>query len=114
MTNICNDLKNLLETEREILLAGEFEKLPEITDRKQALRECLGEKTQSRSAADLAKLKDLSQLNDRLMRASLDGLGAVKDRLKLIQDIQNKLTTYGGDGKISHTINNLGSVERRA
>lgn len=114
MHGISKDLIDLLDNEREILLSGELEKLEDISISKQMLREKLEGNINHLTETELSKIKDRCVLNDRLLKASLDGLGAVKARLAAISDVQNQLTTYGGNGKINRDTTNANSVERRA
>lgn len=108
------ELDNLLNAEREALLAGDLEKLGSLLEPK----ETLIERMNSLRQFDLPAIKDLSRKvrrNQLLLNGALEGIRAVSSRLAKLRDVKGAFETYGADGKkrditaVAET-----SVERRA
>lgn len=109
-----SELDDLLEAERDALLAGDLERLGSLLEPKEALIE----KMHATPPADAAALQVLDRKvrrNQLLLDGALEGIRAVSSRLAKLRDVKGALETYGADGKKRDIIAGVNtSVERRA
>ena len=109
-----DDLDDLLDDERQALLAGELENIARLHDRKTQLIEEL----RQLDLKDQEKLRDLSKKvgrNQELLSSALDGIRAVARRLSDVRQAREKIETYDASGKkqsISTSIQK--NLEKRA
>jgi hypothetical protein len=109
---ITSTLTALLERERNMLLEGSLAELEGIAKQKEDLLS--GTALTSGGTADLAKIRQLSERNDRLLLASLEGIKAARSRLSDIRRAANQLETYTDAGKVRDLARPRRQVERRA
>lgn len=108
------ELNDLLDNERQALLAGDLEKLGSLLGPKEALIDLMNTTPQSDLSA-MQKLDGKVRRNQLLMDGALEGIRAVSSRLAKLREVKGALETYGADGK-KHDIlaTTETSVERRA
>lgn len=91
-------LDDLLEDERDALLAGALDRIADLHDRKTELIETL----HLLDLQDQQQLSELSQKLDRnqaLLSSALDGIRSVAQRLAAVRQVRENLDTYGSDGQ---------------
>lgn len=88
-------LHALLDEERELLLAGDLNALPDLLKRKQGLIEDLGDPVE----ADLTDLHGKLTRNHALLSSAMDGIRKVSDRLGELRKIRQSLETYDKQGQ---------------
>lgn len=104
------ELRRLLQQERELLLAGQLHRLPELALRK----EVLGAQLAGAAPSSLHSLRRAASENHRLLRAAQDGLRAALTRLTAIRAANHGLTSYAADGSPRHHAAAATTIERRA
>lgn len=111
---VIDALDDLLDSEREALLAGDLDRIARMHDLKVDLIDRL-------NALDLQDQIRLEDLNDKvgrnqaLLKSALDGIRAVARRLAAVRRIKGSLDTYDASGrKNSLPIETEGKVEKRA
>ncbi|QFT58356.1 FlgN protein [Sulfitobacter sp. THAF37] len=107
-------LDELLESEREALLAGDLAKLAEMLEPKETLIEAI-------NAMDPTEIEGLRHLdtkvrrNQLLLDGAIEGIRAVAARMAALRQVRNGLETYGADGrKRTIDIQDGPNLERRA
>ena len=95
-----NDLDQLLDQEREALLAGELEVLSEIHESKANLIDRLNE-LDVEDQETLAQLREKVGRNQDLLNSALEGIRAVSRRLAAVRRVRAKLETYTATGQKS-------------
>ncbi len=95
-----NDLDQLLDQEREALLAGELEVLSEIHESKTNLIDRLNE-LDVEDQETLAQLREKVGRNQDLLNSALEGIRAVSRRLAAVRRVRAKLETYTATGQKS-------------
>ena len=109
---IASTLIALLERERKMLLEGNLTELEGIAKQKEGL---LSETAlTSGGTTDLAQIRELSERNERLLLASLEGVKAAGSRLADIRRAATQLETYTDAGKVRDLAHPRRQVERRA
>ena len=107
-------LNALLDTERQALLDGRIDQLPEIARRKQALIADLAPPDSARMAL-VQDMQEKARRNERLLNAALEGIRAVADRIGALRQARSCLETYDRTGRKSRIApNDRPDVERRA
>ncbi|WP_093362717.1 hypothetical protein [Tropicimonas isoalkanivorans] len=95
-----------------MLLEGDFAELERIAKQKEGLLSDTA--VVSHEPADLAKIRQLSERNEKLLQASLEGVKAARSRLSDIRRASNQLETYTNAGKVRDLAHPRRQVERRA
>ena len=101
-----------LKEERTVILTGQFDKLPELAGRKVALFDDL-----AGAAVTAHRLRQIGaqvSRNQRLLAAALRGLREVGDRLGLVREVRNTLSTYDSSGQITTVASTRPSFEHKA
>jgi len=105
-------LADLLRQEKAALLAGDIDKLADLSAE---IERCLhGTAAQGPSETTLRSLRASAAENERLLDAARRGLEAAMNRLKECRTVAQGLTTYGADGALSLIEDTAPTVERRA
>ena len=109
-----SEISEILEAERKSLLTGDFETLSELVDRKQSAFDALPG-LESLPDEDAAALRARARANQRLLDGAAAGLTEVKERLRQMRDVQEKLRTYDAQGaRTEFVMGRRGKLERRA
>ena len=87
---------SLLETERQLLLAGDLEALAKLADRKIALQTKLSKKKLDPELLD--RIRRQARRNEILLQAALEGIKLASERVKAAHS-PNAFSTYGRDGR---------------
>lgn len=107
-------LDDLLELEREALLAGNIDGVTRRLPEKERLMNSL-EEFELTDESKLDPLKRKAERNQRLLESALEGLRAVTNRISALRRIRETLETYDQSGRrttISET--RRSQVEKRA
>lgn len=105
-------LFDLLTEERQAILTGAFDRLPALAGRKEALFDDL-----AAAQVTVPRLRLIGaqvSRNQRLLAAALHGLREVSDRLGIVRDVRNSLSTYDSTGQKSTVAALRPSFERKA
>lgn len=106
------DLKTLLDAERDAILAGDFDALTEIAERKQT---CLRALASDRpSPAEVAALRRIQARNQAMLNSSGQGIKSVMRRLGELREAQNGLNTYSQTGRKDPLTKTSGRLEHKA
>ncbi|MDG1170846.1 MAG: flagellar biosynthesis protein FlgN [Sulfitobacter sp.] len=108
------ELHDLLDAERQALLAGDLEALNSLLTPKEALIEAINDL----ELTDIPQIEMLDRKlrhNQLLLDGALEGIRAVAKRMARLRDVKGALETYGADGKRRDIpLGPESSVERRA
>ncbi len=108
-----NELLELLEQERSLLIKGEVDAVAALAEQKEELIEQL--RTAGPLPAEgLSKLRERALRNKALLDASRTGLKAAATRLKEIRKAMLQLDTYNRDGNLTNLQTAQPKVEKRA
>jgi flagellar biosynthesis/type III secretory pathway chaperone len=105
-------LLDLLTEERQAIMAGQFDKLSGLAGRKEALFGDL-----AMAAVTVPRLRQIGiqvSRNQRLLAAAMRGLREVGDRLGLVRDVRDNLSTYDKSGLKTTVVSTRPSFERKA
>ena len=109
---LVQKLAKVLEEERNLLLQGQLDKLPEFLEQKRNLVEQLGDRIE---AAELGPIADQIRRNHTLLNSAMEGIRRVSTRLDSLKKLRQSLETYDHTGqKTSISIAETGQVEKRA
>ncbi len=89
-------LEGLLERERTLILAGDFDGLMRLTREKDA--GFAGLRAQPEDAAALDRIRASARRNQSLLNAAARGFRAAQERLAALERPGAALRTYGRDG----------------
>lgn len=107
-------LDDLLEFEREALLAGNIDGVMRRLPEKERLMISLAS-LQLSYESELAPLKTKAERNQRLLESALDGIRAVTCRISALRRIRETLETYDQSGRRTTIAETRGGqVEKRA
>tara|TARA_R110002012_G_scaffold191317_1_gene359060 strand:- start:232 stop:615 length:384 start_codon:yes stop_codon:yes gene_type:complete len=107
-------LDDLLELEREALLAGNIDGVTRRLPEKERLMNSL-EAFELTDESKLDPLKRKAERNQRLLESALEGLRAVTNRISALRRIRETLETYDQSGRRTTISETRGSqVEKRA
>jgi len=117
MTRTSEDLVGLLacllEEEREMLLSGSLDRMPEILDRKTSIIRGLSD-FKSEDLRQLSALRTSILRNEQLLDEAVRGLRTVSRRLADLRRVRDNLDTYTERGELKRIRSGSSSVERRA
>ncbi len=105
-------LSDLLDREREALLAGDLDGLARMADAKEALVARVAQLAEG--PPGLERLRRIAERNGDLLSAAMQGIRAAMARLKQIADGPGPLVTYDGAGKRKTLDAAASQVTRRA
>ncbi|WP_417205847.1 flagellar protein FlgN [Antarctobacter sp.] len=110
---VTERLKTLLDAERTALLNGDFDRLSDLMEEKQALADALAERPLT--ARDVAPLRDGLRRNQELFDQAMAGIRNVAARIGDLNRARRATDTYDAHGK-RQTIDAPASkrLERRA
>ncbi len=109
---ILQELRGLLDEERQHLLKGDLSKLPELLERKQILVDRLEDASEP---VDLQALHDRLTRNHTLLTSAMEGIQRVSTRLDTLKRLRKSLETYDSKGrKNAIPTTHVGQVEKRA
>jgi len=116
MADTLDQIKALLDRERNALLQGDHNKLSEITDELEAAFSGLSMDalTEDDDKKRLLNIKDIAKRNAQLFDAAKMGILTARDKLTLIKRACSELNTYTVDGDMKDVIVGTSSVEKRA
>jgi hypothetical protein len=95
----CDRLRALLEEEREVLAAGELERLSDLLERKETLADEIGRDGLEAVAGEADALRDMARRNSELLEAARSGLRGAIDRMAECARVSGRLDTYDADGQ---------------
>ena len=99
-TDLFASLDTLLEREKQALLTGVFDDLPEICREKTRLLEALeGLPPEERTSLD--QLQRAANRNQELLGSALAGIRDVAKRMAQLRKVRDTLDTYDANGKKS-------------
>jgi flagellar biosynthesis/type III secretory pathway chaperone len=90
-------LQDLIEAERNALLAGDFDRISDIMEEKQALVDDLDEGSVDSDALDT--VRDGLRRNHELFDEALSGLRNVAARLGDLNRVRKSINTYDSEGR---------------
>lgn len=98
---LLNSLETLLEEERQALLKGDLEALPDLLERKELLFEDLEAQHEEMplEAEALEPLQHLFVRNQSLLESSQNGLRATTERMGTLRRVRTSLETYNNNGQ---------------
>ncbi|MBS0123668.1 hypothetical protein [Thetidibacter halocola] len=97
MTSIADRLADLLESERQALLAGDFDRIATLLEEKQSLAKALGDDPVS--VESLQPLQGALRRNQALFDRALEGVRAVVSRLGSVQALGRSFDSYDAKGR---------------
>lgn len=108
---IADELEDLLDRERAILLAGKVQDLANLTEYKTKLLHHLSSQA---GGPGLRRIQSKAQRNARLLQAAGSGIRSVADRVAALREGPKSFATYGANGS-KRVVGGAGkTVERRA
>lgn len=98
---LLDSLETLLEEERQALLKGDLEALPDLLERKESLFEDLEAQHEEMplEAEELEPLQHLFVRNQSLLESSQNGLRATTERMGTLRRVRTSLETYNNNGQ---------------
>lgn len=108
------ELDSLLGSERQALLSGDLEKLPNILDRKEKLFGALSEEANPLSG-NLPALQEKMAYNQKLTKSALEGILHVSAKVAELRRARTELATYDQNGnRRDIATDNARKLEKRA
>lgn len=100
-------LQRVLEAEAACLRAGQIDRLIELEKARSEALEALAADPRPVSSADIAQLRAAAARNQRLLRATGDGMRAALERLQTLQQTMAGAGHYTSDGRrVSERLDN--------
>lgn len=110
---LIEQLEALLERERQMLLSGNLDALPELVDEKETLISALA--SAEPAAADLEQAQDRMIHNQALLESAMQGIRSVAERMRELRNVRNGLQTYDRTGRRQRISGNYApKLEKRA
>lgn len=100
---LLDALIDSLRREREFLIAGDYEGLSEAATAGAeivAQLESVPQAALKRHDESLARIREASQQNERLLRAALDGAAAGRRRVAEVLQARERLSSYNASGEV--------------
>ncbi|PJE27416.1 hypothetical protein SAMN06297129_0653 [Pseudooceanicola antarcticus] len=111
---LIDELDLLLEKERDALLAGQLQTLPELLEQKEGLIDRLNG-LEGLETAELQPLRGKAQRNQALLDGALRGIRTVANRFSTLRKIRRTLETYDSQGRKSALVRQHDNkLEKRA
>lgn len=111
---LIDELDLLLEKERDALMTGQLEMLPELLEQKEGLIDRLNG-LDGLEAAELQPLRGKAQRNQALLDGALRGIRTVANRFSTLRKIRRTLETYDSQGRKSALVSQHDNkLEKRA
>lgn len=110
--DVIRALDEVLNAEKLALLTGEYEGLAELQVSKEQLIARLPDNDITRTR--IADLKTKMVGNQALLRGAIDGIGAARQRMAALEQVQRNLSVYGPTGKIEIASETRSVVEKKA
>lgn len=112
--DLINELDDLLDQERQVLLNGELNQLPRLM----VLKENLIDRIRGQDALEQAVLSGVQgkvTRNQALLNSAMEGIRAVADRIADLRKVRRGLETYDRSGRKTEVgTQSRSTVERRA
>ena len=112
-SELAEDMFNLLSEERDILMTGRLESIPDLADRKANLIEELNS-MQGSSLNGVNDLKRMVLRNQELLDEALRGIRDVINRMSELKRVRDNLETYDDKGERLTIQASKPSFEKRA
>ena len=113
-TTLIDELCELLDAEREALLAGDVAAVERLAPNKTALIETLNDGDRLHRDA-LEPLTDKIKRNQALLSSALEGIRAAATRMAELHAVRQSLKTYDPSGRIRKFVADpVRTVEKRA
>lgn len=110
--SVADSVADLLERERDLIMAGQLEQLARLLPEKERL---LGELRETKGDLPaLSHMRDIAARNQVLLAAVLRGIRSVKLRLDELKSCRTELKTYTETGQAMHLNGREGRIERKA
>lgn len=109
----ATEIEHLLDAERTALLAGDFDMIDALKDRKGELLGGLAEHREGLSPEAYERLSEKAAHNQTLLASAARGIAAVRQRLQEIRDARTGDASYTAEGQRRTSIR-APSLERRA
>jgi len=106
-----SDVKAFAQDERNTLLRGQFDLLPEILERKEKVLAALASGALSIGREDALGLRAQLAENQDISAASLSGIKTAKEKLERIREVIETMRFYGKNGSFSKGAKEL--IERK-
>jgi len=103
--------ENLLDKERVAILAGDFDVLRRMMAEKERL---IGAAQRATPTESVARLKQMAEHNQNMLRAATQGIRAVTEHLAKAGQPSKPLQTYSRSGQRQAHAARKSSMERRA
>ncbi|MEL6464887.1 MAG: flagellar biosynthesis protein FlgN [Pseudomonadota bacterium] len=111
---ICDELNDLLEAERTVLLEGKLQQVDRLFDRKTKLVDAL-ERADATNLPNVGLLRDKLERNQALLKSAADGVRSVARRMAAIRRVREALETYDANGRRETVeLKPTGTLEKRA
>ncbi|WP_299047560.1 flagellar biosynthesis protein FlgN [uncultured Tateyamaria sp.] len=96
--DVVDEMDDLLDAERQALLAGKLDVVNRLYDRKSRLIDALSD-IGSSAAIDPNELRTKIARNQELLESAADGIRSVGRRLAAIRRVRESLDTYDARGR---------------
>ena len=90
-------LKELLKRERDALISGDLSAIPDLVEQKELLIADLSRS--QHEGEDLESVKTRLLHNQAMLESAMEGIRAVANRMKELQEVRSGLQTYDRSGK---------------
>jgi flagellar biosynthesis/type III secretory pathway chaperone len=107
-----NALLSLLEDERQLILAGKIDALPNLANAKSQALSQLG--SGRLSQAQISRLQTVTARNQSLLAAAAEGIRSAQNRLRAIRNPDPSLKTYTRAGTPQVLSRTASNFEKRA
>lgn len=111
--DVATEIADLLDAERAALLAGDFDSVARLKDRKESLLARIAEHRDGLSAETYALLTEKAARNQSLLSGAARGVAAVRQRLQEIRDAGSGTASYDAEGRRSPPARSS-TLEKRA
>ena len=103
---------DLLDQERDAIIAGHLDRLPNFSDRKINAFDTL--KSQDAASRHIKIAQDRLTRNATLLKAAIDGVQAAQSRIAALDDVHKTLRVYSADGQISPHVNATSTLNKQS
>ena len=114
LKNLETQMSELLDSEHQMLLSADFEKLRVVAEEKEKLVALLSERGKARNPALTTDLQNQAKRNARLYEAAILGLKLATDRLSDLRASLGELKTYDDRGLVTTSKTGAPSVSIKA
>lgn len=112
LNTVITQLHQLLDLEREALIAADFEALATFVQQKEDL---LAQLEKTIPAKDILRpVRQKMDENLALMAAVIKGVAAAGERLAALQNVKSGLSVYDNAGRLEHVRTHNPALEKKA